>query len=132
MAARVPQWGRAASNTWRNFSLVSTRFRALQHRNFQLFFVGQLVSLIGTWMQSTAQLWLGYKLTNSAALLGVFGFANQIPILLLASLGGYVGGRFNPHPGGFSPPTASMILAFLLAPLALSPAGSLPPGAGGS
>src|SRR6266404_4784985 len=47
MAARVPQWGRAASNTWRNFSLVSTRFRALQHRNFQLFFFGQLASLGG-------------------------------------------------------------------------------------
>ena len=63
-------------NSRRNFSLVSTRFRALQHRNFQLFIAGQLVSLIGTWMQSTAQLWLVYKLTNSAALLGVFGFAN--------------------------------------------------------
>src|SRR6267143_933136 len=54
---------------------VSTRFRALQHRNFQLFIAGQLVSLIGTWMQTTAQLWLVYKLTGSAALLGVSGFA---------------------------------------------------------
>ena len=50
-----------------NIPLVSTRFRALQHRNFQLFIAGQLVSLIGTWMQSTAQLWLVYKLTGSAA-----------------------------------------------------------------
>src|SRR5882757_5518509 len=88
---------RVASKPRRNFSLVSTRFRALQHRNFQLFFAGQLVSLIGTWMQSTAQLWLVYKLTNSAALLGVFGFANQIPILLLASIGGYVGDRYDRH-----------------------------------
>jgi MFS family permease len=120
MAARVPQWGRAASNTWRNFSLVSTRFRALQHRNFQLFFVGQLVSLIGTWMQSTAQLWLVYKLTNSAALLGVFGFANQIPILLLASIGGYVGDHYNRHRGVIATQTASMILAFVLAALTLS------------
>jgi len=47
---------------------------------FNFFFAGQTVSLIGTWMQSTAQLWLVYKLTKSAALLGVFGFANQIPI----------------------------------------------------
>jgi len=47
------------------------RFRALKHRNFQLFFAGQLVSLIGTWMQSTAQLWLVYRLTNSPALLGI-------------------------------------------------------------
>lgn len=99
---------------------MSTRFRALQHRNFQLFFAGQLVSLIGTWMQSTAQLWLVYKLTNSAALLGVFGFANQIPILLLASVGGYVGDRYNRHRGVIATQTASMILAFVLAGLTLS------------
>jgi MFS family permease len=99
---------------------VSTRFRALQHRNFQLFFAGQLVSLIGTWMQSTAQLWLVYRLTNSAALLGVFGFANQIPILLLASIGGYVGDRYNRHRGVIATQTAAMVLAFLLAALTLS------------
>jgi MFS family permease len=99
---------------------VSTRFRALKHRNFQLFIGGQLVSLIGTWMQSTAQLWLVYKLTNSAALLGVFGFANQIAILVLASVGGYVGDRYNRHRGVIWTQTASMILAFLLAGLTLS------------
>jgi len=99
---------------------VSTRFRALQHRNFQLFFAGQLVSLIGTWMQSTAQLWLVYKLTNSAALLGVFGFANQIPILLLASIGGYVGDRYNRHRGVIATQAAAMILAFVLAALTLT------------
>ena len=99
---------------------MSTRFRALQHRNFQLFFAGQLISLIGTWMQSTAQLWLVYQLTHSAALLGVFGFANQIPILVLASVGGYVGDRYNRHAGVIWTQTASMILAFLLAGLTLS------------
>jgi len=99
---------------------VSTRFRALQHRNFQLFFAGQLVSLIGTWMQSTAQLWLVYKLTNSVALLGVFGFANQIPILVLASVGGYVGDRYNRHHGVIWTQAASMVLAFLLAGLTLT------------
>ena len=99
---------------------MSTRFRALQHRNFQLFFAGQLVSLIGTWMQSTAQLWLVYKLTNSAALLGVFGFANQVPILLLASIGGYVGDRYNRHRGVIATQTAAMILAFVLAALTLT------------
>ncbi len=107
-------------NSRRNFSLVSTRFRALQHRNFQLFIAGQLVSLIGTWMQSTAQLWLVYKLTNSAALLGVFGFANQIPILLLASIGGYVGDRYDRHRSVIATQTASMILAFVLAGLTLT------------
>ena len=110
----------AASNSRRNFPLVSTRFRALRHRNFQLFFAGQLVSLIGTWMQSTAQLWLVYKLTKSAALLGVFGFANQIPILLLASIGGYVGDRYSRHRSVIATQTASMILAFVLAGLTLS------------
>jgi len=68
-------------------------------------------------MQSTAQLWLVYKLTNSAALLGVFGFANQIAILLLASVGGYVGDRYNRHLGVIWTQTASMILAFTLAGL---------------
>ena len=97
-----------------------SRFRALQHRNFQLFFFGQLISLIGTWMQSTAQLWLVYKLTGSAALLGLFGFANQIAILLLASVGGYIGDRYNRHRGVIWTQTASMVLAFLLAVLALT------------
>ena len=99
---------------------MSTRFRSLQHRNFQLFFAGQLVSLIGTWMQSTAQLWLVYRLTKSAALLGVFGFANQLPILLLAWLGGYVGDRYNRHRAVILTQTAAMILAFLLAALTLT------------
>jgi MFS family permease len=99
---------------------VSTRFGALRHRNFQLFFAGQLVSLIGTWMQTTAQLWLVYKLTNSAALLGVYGFANQIPILALAWVGGYVGDRYNRHIGVIWTQTLSMILAFVLAALTLT------------
>jgi MFS family permease len=99
---------------------LSARFRALQHRNFQLFIAGQLTSLIGTWMQSTAQLWLVYKLTGSAALLGVFAFANQVPILFLASLGGYVGDRYNRHHGVIATQAASMVLAFLLAALTLT------------
>jgi len=99
---------------------LSTRFRALKHRNFQLFFAGQLTSLIGTWMETTAQLWLVYRLTGSAVLLGVFGFANQIPILLLASVGGYVGDRYNRHKGVIWTQTLAMVLAFLLAGLTLA------------
>jgi MFS family permease len=99
---------------------VTTRFRALRHRNFQLFTAGQLVSLIGTWMQTTAQLWLVYRLTGSAALLGVFGFANQIPMLVLASVGGYVGDRYSKHRGVIATQTVSMLLAFLLAGLTLT------------
>ncbi len=101
---------------------MSTRFRAMQHRNFQLFIGGQLVSLIGTWMQSTAQLWLVYKMTGSAALLGVFGFANQVPILFLASIGGYVGDRYNRHHGVIITQLVSMILAFALAALTFAQA----------
>lgn len=101
---------------------MSKRFRALQHRNFQLFIVGQLVSLIGTWMQSAAQLWLVYKLTGSAALLGVFGFANQVPILFLASVGGYVADRYNKHVGVITTQIVSMVLAFALAALTFAEA----------
>src|SRR5712692_9015156 len=99
---------------------VSTRFRAMQHRNFQLFIAGQLVSLIGTWMQTTAQLWLVYKLTGSAALLGVFGFASQVPMLFLSSIGGYVGDRYDRLRGVIVTQTISMILAFVLAGLKLT------------
>src|ERR1700726_3790694 len=114
---RPPPSRRGGAKLRRDPPPVCPRVPALQHRNFQLFFAGQLVSLIGTWMQSTAQLWLVYKLTNSAALLGVFGFANQIPILLLASIGGYVGDRYNRHLGVIWTQTVSMILAFTLAAL---------------
>jgi MFS family permease len=99
---------------------VSTRFRAMQHRNFQLFIAGQLISLIGTWMQTTAQLWLVYKLTGSAALLGVFGFASQVPMLFLSSIGGYVGDRYDRQRSVIATQTASMILAFVLAVLTLT------------
>jgi MFS family permease len=99
---------------------VSKRFRAMQHRNFQLFIAGQLISLIGTWMQTTAQLWLVYKLTGSAALLGVFGFASQVPMLFLSSIGGYVGDRYDRQRSVIATQTASMILAFVLAGLTLT------------
>jgi MFS family permease len=99
---------------------VHTRFRAMQHRNFQLFIAGQLVSLIGTWMQNMAQLWLVYKLTHSAVLLGVFGFASQVPMLFLSSIGGYIGDHYERHRGVIATQTVSMILAFVLAGLTLT------------
>jgi len=99
---------------------LSTRFRALKHRNFQLFTIGQLISLIGTWMQNLAQQWLVWELTKSAALLGIFGFASQLPMLCLAWMGGYVGDRYNRHRGVITTQTLSMILAFILAALTLT------------
>ena len=101
----------------KRFPAGSTRFRAMQHRNFQLFIAGQLISLVGTWMQNMAQLWLVYQLTHSAALLGVFGFASQVPMLFLSSLGGYVGDRFDRHRGVIVTQTITMLLAFALAGL---------------
>jgi MFS family permease len=94
--------------------------RALHHRNFRLFFAGQLISLIGTWMQNIAQSWLVYKLTGSAALLGAVGFAGQIPVFLLAPVGGAVADRHNRHRIVVATQTTSMVLAFILAALTLA------------
>jgi len=71
-------------------------------------------------MQNMAQLWLVYKLTHSAVLLGVFGFASQVPMLFLSSLGGYVGDHYERHRGVIATQTISMILAFVLAGLTLT------------
>jgi MFS family permease len=65
-------------------------FRALRHRNFKLFFAGQLVSLVGTWMQMVAQAWLVLKITNSPLMLGVVSFASYMPIVLVALFAGVV------------------------------------------
>src|SRR3979490_1880726 len=69
--------------------------RALRHRNFQLFFSGQLISLTGTWMQTVAQSWLVCRLTASGWHLGAVGCASQIPVFLVAPIGGIVADRTN-------------------------------------
>src|SRR5271154_2572869 len=94
--------------------------RALRHRNFQLFFSGQLISLIGTWMQTVAQSWLVYKLTGSGLLLGAVGFASQIPVFLIAPIGGITADRANRQRIVIATQTVSMLLAFVLAALTLS------------
>ena len=94
--------------------------RALQYRNFQLFFSGQLISLIGTWMQNVAQAWLVYRLTGSSVLLGAIGFSGQIPVFLLSPVGGIVADRYRRHRVVIATQTASMLLAFVLAALTLS------------
>ncbi len=93
--------------------------RALSHKNFQLFFSGQLISLIGTWMQSVAQSWLVYRLTGSTVALGAVGFAGQIPVFLLAPLGGAVADRYSRRPIVVATQSAAMLLAFVLAALTL-------------
>ena len=94
--------------------------RALRHRNFQLFFGGQLISLVGTWMQTVAQSWLVYKLTGSGLLLGAVGFASQIPVFLFAPLGGITADRSNRQRVVIATQAASMILALVLAALTLT------------
>src|SRR5581483_11908665 len=101
-------------------NLLSNTLRALRHRNFQLFFGGQLISLIGTWMQSVAQAWLVYRLTGSSLLLGSVGFASQIPVFLFAPIGGIVADRFNRHRVVIATQCASMVLALILAILTLT------------
>lgn len=95
-------------------------FRALRHRNFQLFFGGQLVSLIGTWMQTMALSWLVYRMTHSAALLGSVAFATQIPVLFLGPVAGIVADRHRRHRIVIATQTAMMIQAFIMAALTLA------------
>jgi len=94
--------------------------RALRHRNFQLFFSGQLISLVGTWMQTVAQSWLVYRLTGSGLKLGAVGFASQIPVFLFAPLGGIVADRSNRKHVVIGTQVASMLLAFVLAAVTLT------------
>ncbi|PYV44322.1 MAG: MFS transporter, partial [Acidobacteria bacterium] len=99
---------------------LSYTLRALRYRNFRLFFAGQLISLIGTWMQTVAQSWLIYRITGSSLLLGTVGFAGQIPVFLIAPLGGIVADRYNRHRIVIATQTASMTLALVLAWLTLT------------
>jgi MFS family permease len=94
--------------------------RALRHRNYRIFFAGQLISLTGTWMQMTAQPWLVYRITDSSFWLGSIRFAEQIPVLLLAFIGGMVADRYNRHRIVIATQVTSMALALILALLTLS------------
>lgn len=90
-------------------------FRALRHRNFRLFFFGQLVSLIGTWMQSVAQAWLVLKLSNSSMALGVVSFASFMPIVLVALFAGVVVDHVDRRRLVIAAQTLLMLSAFVLA-----------------
>ncbi len=95
-------------------------FRALRYRNFQLFLGGQLISVIGTWMQSIAQSWLVYRLTGSTVLLGLVGFTGQFPVFLVSPIGGIVADRYDRRRVVIVTQTASMALALVLALLTLT------------
>ena len=95
-------------------------FPALRHRNFQLFFGGQIISLVGTWMQTVAQAWLIYRLTGSSVLLGVLGFVGQFPIFLLSPPAGLAADRWPRRRVVIATQSASMLLAFILAALTMT------------
>src|SRR3989344_265064 len=95
-------------------------FRALESRNFRLFFYGQGISLIGTWMQRVAMSWLVYRLTDSAFLLGVVGFASHVPIFLISPVAVVLIDRFSRRRILILSQTLAMLQAFLLAFLVFS------------
>src|SRR5271157_2017242 len=92
----------------------SVTFKALRHRNFQLFFTGQLISLTGSWMQSVAFSWLVLVLTNSAVYLGVVGALQTLPVLLFSFLGGVVADHTSKLRLMFITQTALLLLALAL------------------
>src|SRR5882757_8655578 len=114
--ARVPEdisgWQRrmpVGGITWRH------TFRALRHRNYRLFFWGQLVSLIGTWMQQTAMSWYVYQITNSKLLLGVVSAVGSAPMMLSSIWGGALADLYPKRSILVATQAAQMICAFLIA-----------------
>ncbi len=103
-----------------NASGVKFLLRALRYRNYRLFFGGQGISLIGTWMQQVAMSWLVYRLTNSAVMLGVVSFASQIPTFVLTPFGGLLADRASRHRILLVTQTLAMLQAFTLAILVLT------------
>src|SRR6185437_10782429 len=98
---------------------LSSTFRAFRNRNYALFFTGQSISQIGTWMQRTAISWVVYSMTHSTFMLGLTIFATQFPAFLLSLYGGIVSDRYDRFKILLVTQTASMIQAIALAALTL-------------
>src|SRR5688572_8487975 len=98
------------------FKLDQT-FSAFRYRNYRIWFLGQLVSLVGTWMQNTAQGFLVFELTHSPAYLGYVGFAAGVPSWLFMLYGGVIADRVSRRKLLLLTQTGMMILAFILAAL---------------
>src|SRR5918998_6471256 len=95
-------------------------FRALRHRNYRLFFYGQLVSLIGTWMQQTAMAWLVYDLTGSKFLLGAITAVGSAPMMLFSIWGGVLADRYPKRSILLITQIFEMVFAFALAAIVLA------------
>jgi MFS family permease len=108
----------------KRLTIIQERFRvatrALRYRNFRLFFMGQSISLVGTWMQRIALGWLVYRLTNSAFLLGMVGFVGQLPIFLITPFAGVLADRLNRHQMVIVTQVVAMLQALVLAVLVLN------------
>jgi MFS family permease len=111
---------RAERQTGGQDSRLKFALRALRHRNYRLFFGGQSLSLIGTWMTQIATSWLVYRLTNSPWLLGIVGFSGQIPALFLMPVAGVWVDRWDRHRVLKLTQIFAMLQSFALAALALS------------
>ena len=99
---------------------ASSLWRSLRHRNYRLYLTGQLISVCGTWMQQVAQSWLVYRLTGSATLLGVVGFATLVPVFGLGPIGGVISDRYSARRVIVFTQTAALVQALLLAVLTLT------------
>src|SRR5688572_6662689 len=99
---------------------LAVTLRALRHRNFRIFTIGQSLSLIGTWMQQVAVGWLVYRMTESALLLGVVGFVSQGPGFLIAPFAGELADRYNKRRMVIVTQTVMMVQALVLALLILT------------
>ena len=96
------------------FNKFNIIFRSFRYRNYRLFFAGQSISLIGTWMQRIAMPWLVYHITGSAFLLGLVGFAGQIPTFLLSPIAGVLTDRWNRYYVLIASQVIAMLQAFVL------------------
>ncbi|HPJ97755.1 MAG TPA: MFS transporter, partial [Syntrophales bacterium] len=105
------------ADRWKNFQIT---FRALQSRNYRLFYSGQFISLIGTWMQQIAVSWLIYRMTNSVFLLGLVGFISQFPTFVISPFAGVWSDQMNKHRILIWTQALSMIQALTLSVLVLS------------
>ncbi len=109
-----------SKNVARVDTSVHLILRAFHHRNYRLYFAGQSLSLVGTWMQHTAMSWLVYRLTGSVLLLGIVGFAGQIPSFLLAPVAGVLADRWNRRNLMICTQILAMLQAVVIAALTLT------------
>jgi MFS family permease len=108
------------ADTPRGLDGLNRTFRALRYRNYRLFFIGQGLSLVGTWMQQMAMAWLVYDLTKSPKFLGLVGFMGQIPALFLGWFAGVLADRWDRHRILIVTQTLAMTQAFVLSALVLT------------